>query len=184
MPKYKNKNNIKEAVYCKAFSDLIKRKEGRNSDNAKGNKWKYQEFELPEYLGPDNEDMTIEEKKWMFRCRVADIDVKGNHRWKQQNISCFSCKEIIVETQTAFYFVNICWERMNIYHIFENMISCTVVSWKKTGRRLIYCHMANLNWGFLHGLLFPQFWMEIYKYLDFFKSICLSNSLFCFTNFI
>ena len=57
-------------------------------------------MELPEYLGPDNEDMTIEEKKWMFRCRVKDIDVKGNHRWKHQNISCFSCKKNIVKTQS------------------------------------------------------------------------------------
>ena len=33
MSKYKYKNLIKEAVYSKAFSDLIKRKEGRSSDN-------------------------------------------------------------------------------------------------------------------------------------------------------
>ena len=44
--------------------------------------------------------MTIEEKKWMFRCRVKDIDGKGNHRWKHKNISCFSCKKNIVKTQS------------------------------------------------------------------------------------
>ena len=33
MSKDKYKNLIKEAVYSKAFSDLIKRKEGRSSDN-------------------------------------------------------------------------------------------------------------------------------------------------------
>ena len=36
----------------------------------------------------------------MFQCRVADINVQGNHRWKHTNISCFSCKKNIVETQS------------------------------------------------------------------------------------
>ena len=35
----------------------------------------------------------------MFRCRVEDIDIKGNHRWKYPNAFCFSCKKNMVETQ-------------------------------------------------------------------------------------
>ena len=34
MSKYNYKNLIKEAIYSKAFLDLIERKEGRNSDNS------------------------------------------------------------------------------------------------------------------------------------------------------
>ena len=96
-----NKYNIliKEAVYKKAFTDLIIRKEGRKSDNAKGKNIKYSDFKLADYLDPDNEDLSMEEKKWMFRCRVEDIEIKGNHRWKYPNIFCFSCKKNIAETQ-------------------------------------------------------------------------------------
>ena len=66
MSKYKYKHLIKEAVYSNAFWDLIKRKEGRSSDNSKGKQIKHQELKLSEYLGPDNENLTVEEKKWMF----------------------------------------------------------------------------------------------------------------------
>lgn len=99
MSKVQYKSLIKEAVYNRAFSDLLRRKEGRNSDNAKGKMIKYTEFKEAEYLSPENEYLTIKEKKWMFKCRVEDIEIKGNHRWKYSNISCFSCKKNIDETQ-------------------------------------------------------------------------------------
>ena len=53
---------------------------------------------MAEYLCPDTE-ISIEEKKWMFRCRVDDIDVRGNRKWKYSNISCLSCTGNIEESQ-------------------------------------------------------------------------------------
>ena len=54
---------------------------------------------MADYLCPSDISISINEKKWMFNCRVDDIDVKGNRRWKYENISCISCKKDIDETQ-------------------------------------------------------------------------------------
>ena len=54
---------------------------------------------MPEYSSPNEEDLSIEEQKWIFKCRVEDIQIKGNHRWKFQDISCFSCKQNTEKTQ-------------------------------------------------------------------------------------
>ena len=43
--------------------------------------------------------MSIEEQKWLFKCKVEDMDIKGNNRWKYQDISCSSCQRNIDETQ-------------------------------------------------------------------------------------
>ena len=61
---------------------LLTRKESRNSENAKGKKLSYTEFIMADYLNPNEEDLTIDEQKSLFKCRVEDIDVKANHRWK------------------------------------------------------------------------------------------------------
>ena len=63
MSKDKYKSLIKEAVYNKAFSDLLKRKDGRQSENAKGQKITYSKFKIAEYLQPENKYLSIEEKK-------------------------------------------------------------------------------------------------------------------------
>ena len=55
---------------------------------------------MADYLCPSDEEISIEEKIWLFKCRVEDINVKGNHRWKHNDLSCFSCKKGIIETQT------------------------------------------------------------------------------------
>ena len=94
------KKIVKEAIQKKAFSYLLKKKEGRNSENAKGKKIIYEEFSIAEYLNPSDENLSIEDKKWLFKCRVEDIEVKGNHRWKYQDITCLSCQEGVIETQT------------------------------------------------------------------------------------
>ena len=46
-----------------------------------------------DYLCPTEEDITIEERKHLIKCRVDDINVKGNQRWKHPDISCLSCKK-------------------------------------------------------------------------------------------
>ena len=59
----------------------------------KGRLLNYDEFELADYLCPHDKNITIEEQKGIFRCRVEDIDIKGNNRWKYEDISCLSCQK-------------------------------------------------------------------------------------------
>ena len=47
---------------------------------------------MEDYFLPSEGQITIEEKKWIFKCRTDDIDIKGNNRWKYDDISCISCK--------------------------------------------------------------------------------------------
>ena len=99
MKKVSFKKMVKEAIRKKAFSYLLKKKEGRNSENAKGRHIKYEEFVIAEYLIPSDEVLSIEDKKWLFKCRVEDIEIKGNHRWKHNDITCSSCQKGVIETQ-------------------------------------------------------------------------------------
>ena len=87
------KKIVKLAVRKKAFLHLIGRKESRNSKNAKGKKITYEKFVMADYLSPNEEDMSIDEQKWLFNCKVEDIDIKANHKWKYNNIFCQSCKK-------------------------------------------------------------------------------------------
>ena len=100
LSKEKYKSLIKEVVYKRAFSNLLIRKQSKTSEHAKGKEINYSEFELQDYLSPNYEDLTIEEQRWIFQCRVEYIDIKGNHHWKFQDISSFSCKKNIDETQS------------------------------------------------------------------------------------
>ena len=96
----KFKDLIKEAIREKAFCDLKKRKEDRNSENSKGKLINYDEFKMADYLTNTEEDVTIEEQKWIFKCRVEDMKIKGNQRWKYEDISCPSCMTNVEETQS------------------------------------------------------------------------------------
>ena len=98
------KSIVKDAVQKKAFESLINRKNSRTSENAKGKLIIYEDFRMAEYLSPNTEQISIEERKWIFRCRVDDIDIKGNRRWQYEDISCSSCKMNIEETQ--FHLLN------------------------------------------------------------------------------
>ena len=85
----------------------MEKKGKRTSDNAKGKPIIYHEFAMVDYLCPSDEEIAIEEKIWLFKCRVEDINVKGNHRWKHIDLSCFSCKKGIIETQTHILYCEI-----------------------------------------------------------------------------
>ena len=68
-----------------AFSNLVKRKEGRVSENAKGKQFKYEEYIIADYLCSNEENTSIEDKKWMFRCKVEDINIRGNQRYVEKS---------------------------------------------------------------------------------------------------
>ena len=74
---------IKSQVELKAFESLINKKESRHSEHAKGKLLKYSKLEMQAYLSASDVNISIEEKKWLFLCRIKDIDPGTNHRWKQ-----------------------------------------------------------------------------------------------------
>ena len=46
------------------------------------------------YLSASGVNISIEEKKWLFLCRIEDIDLSTNHRWKNEETLCRFCKTI------------------------------------------------------------------------------------------
>ena len=56
---------------------------------------------------PSDTDMTIEENKWAFKCRIEDIDVKANKRWQNEDLTCLSCNTNKIETQHHIYYANL-----------------------------------------------------------------------------
>ena len=75
---------------------------------------------MAEYLYPGDEVLSIEDKKWLFKCRVEDIDVKGNHRWKHKELTCFSCQKGLIETQVhLLYCETLMGQNENITYIPE-----------------------------------------------------------------
>ena len=88
-----------KSVHERAFLYLLNKKENRKSENAKGRLLQYNEFSMADYLNPNEEHISIEEQKWLFKCKVEDMDIKGNNRCKYQDISCSSCQRNVDETQ-------------------------------------------------------------------------------------
>ena len=118
MKKSTFKKIVKKAVHEKAFSYLQERKNSRNSDNAKGKKLIYSEFVMAEYLCPGEEGCSIDEQKWLFQCRVEDIDIKSNHQWKHKNKHCSSCKKGIIENQShILYCESLLGKNQNLSYI-------------------------------------------------------------------
>ena len=46
---------------------------------------------MAEYLTPIEEDISISEKKWMFKCRIEDIDIVSDRKWNTHKDPCVHC---------------------------------------------------------------------------------------------
>ena len=46
------------------------------------------------YLSASGVNISIEENKWLFLCRIEAIDLSTNHRWKNEETLCRFCKTI------------------------------------------------------------------------------------------
>ena len=103
----KYKSIVKLGAINFAFERLINKKKSRKSENAKGKNIIYTQLKMADYLTSENVDATIEEKKWIFQCRVEDIEIKGNKCWKYDNISCKSCNSHQDKTQMHICSANI-----------------------------------------------------------------------------
>ena len=49
---------------------------------------------MADYLCPSDIDISIEEKKWLFKCRIEDIDINANNRWKNRDTMYINCLNI------------------------------------------------------------------------------------------
>lgn len=98
------KSIVKDNAVNFAFENLIIRKEGRQSEHSKGRNIRYTHLKMADYFTSINTDLTIEDKKWMFLCRMEDIEVKANKRWKYEDILCKSCELQTEETQQHVLF--------------------------------------------------------------------------------
>ena len=91
---------VTENICQAAFKWLQNRQQSRTSNHARGKELKYSELKMANYLCPSDVNISIDEKKWLFKCRVEDIEVKANRRWQNDNISCLSCNFNVDETQS------------------------------------------------------------------------------------
>ena len=85
------KSIVKEKVEIKAFEYLIKKKEERTSDNARGKYLKYESLEMAECLSSLEEYMSISEKKWLFKCHIEDVEISSVRKWNHEYDPCSNC---------------------------------------------------------------------------------------------
>ena len=93
--KYMSKNRFRSIVKVKtkqkALEFLLEKKGSRNSEHSKGKLLSYNEMKMADFLSPSQVNISIEEKKWLIKCRVEYIDISCNNRWKEENIYCSNC---------------------------------------------------------------------------------------------
>ena len=87
------KQILKKCVTEKAFKELLIKKENRKSENARGRIIIYEEFAMQE----TDIEISLDERKWFFKSRTDDIDIRANYKWKHEAFTCVSCKENIQE---------------------------------------------------------------------------------------
>ena len=46
---------------------------------------------MADFLSPSQVDISIEEKKWLIKCRFEDIYISCNNRCKNENLYCYNC---------------------------------------------------------------------------------------------
>ena len=90
---------LNDRIEALAFKWLLDKKKSRKSENAKGKDLKYSFLQMAEYLGPTS-NASINEKKWLLKCRLEDINVKANRRWQFDNLICSSCDTNNIESQS------------------------------------------------------------------------------------
>ena len=85
------KSIVKGKVKDKAFKYLMDKREDRISINSKGKNLKYSELSMAPYLCAYEVKISIGEKKWLYKCRIEDIDIETNRRWNNGDLYCNNC---------------------------------------------------------------------------------------------
>ena len=97
MSKEKYKLIVNKCVLRKSFQELLLKKESRKSENARGKNIIYEDLSMQAYLMETDISISLDERKWLFKSRTDDIDIRGNFKWKHEIFTCISCKENIPE---------------------------------------------------------------------------------------
>ena len=60
----------------------------------------YKQLKMSDYLDANENEMTVEERTWIFQWRTCDTEVKSNRKWKHTNLKCDICDTNEIETQS------------------------------------------------------------------------------------
>ena len=52
---------------------------------------------MAQYLKPNGENLSVQERQFLFQCRVNDIDARANRTWKYRETFCVACKDKSIE---------------------------------------------------------------------------------------
>ena len=52
---------------------------------------------MSEYLKPNQQNLSVNYRQFLFKCRKNDIDIRANRPWKYQDIFCIACKDTNIE---------------------------------------------------------------------------------------
>ena len=66
---------MKEKTQQMALDYILRKKESKNSDHEKRKDLIYKDMKMAGYLSPSDIVISIDEKKWLMKCRLEDIVV-------------------------------------------------------------------------------------------------------------
>ena len=91
MSKARFKSEVQNKTKQKAFQYLMGKKESRISENSRGKKLDYIGLEMAGYLSSEETELSIDEKKWLLKCKIEDIDISENAIWNKGDQICENC---------------------------------------------------------------------------------------------
>ena len=68
------------------------------AENSSGKHIKYEKLLMQEYLTETDVKLSCDDRKWLFKCRTNDIDLKANFKQRYEQHTRISCKKNIAET--------------------------------------------------------------------------------------
>ena len=89
MKKSKLKIKLDRLIRNSAFQELISKKE----THSKVKNITHKKYEIQNYLKANQTKITQEEAREIFKMRCMVSDVKGNFKWKYENVNCENCEE-------------------------------------------------------------------------------------------
>ena len=68
------------------------------AENSSGKHIKYEKLLMQEYLTETDVKLSCDDRKWLFKCRTNDIDLKANSSRDMSSTLVFHAKKNIAET--------------------------------------------------------------------------------------
>ena len=103
MSKNKFSSLVRQRVNYTSFQYLLEKNKSRKFENAIGKDIEYSEVKMAEYLNSTETDMSIDEKKWLLKCRIENIDLIPNRKWNNEDIMCKNCPNEVFTQKHLLY---------------------------------------------------------------------------------